>query len=430
MDLLRLENLDVIDFKENDIDYVIKVQTKKCTDIICPNMKCGSINFVKNGTKKNQFFWDIPISGKRVCLVIDRQKYKCKECGATWLEELYEIDNGRKMTYRLIDYIEEKSIYKNCTFVSLADEIGVTEPTVKNVFNDIVRKFERRFNPKTPVWLGINEINILGSSKSVITNVKENTVIDILKDRKQATIIEYLRKIPNKEDIKLVTMDMWNPYKTSVKTVLPNVKIVVDTFHVVKMANECLENVRKELRSTLTSTQRKVLKNERYVLLKRRHDLTSHETINMEAWTKLFPIIGEAYELKEAFCSVWDIEDKNTAKLALEAWVRSIPDNVKQAFKPLNTALGNWNEELFNYYDYKVIKDYTESINTITSQTDRIGRGYSFDVIRAKFLYSRGIRKPCKPNDLISEPINIFGGKDDYGADISIILQKLQDGNL
>jgi len=75
--------------------------------------------------------------------------------------------------------------------------------------------------------------------------------------------------MPNKENIEVVNMDMWNPYRTAVNKVIPNAKIVVDKFHVVRMANLGLEKVRKDLRKTLTSTQRKVLKNERCVLLKR-----------------------------------------------------------------------------------------------------------------------------------------------------------------
>ncbi|RMC96652.1 hypothetical protein D9O40_15650 [Clostridium autoethanogenum] len=54
----------------------------------------------------------------------------------------------------------------------------------------------------------MDEIHLLVSLKGVVTNVKENTVIDIFKDLRQATIIKYLRKIPNKEDIKVVIMDM------------------------------------------------------------------------------------------------------------------------------------------------------------------------------------------------------------------------------
>lgn len=40
-------------------------------------------------------------------------------------------------------------------------------------------------------------------------------------------------------------MDMWKHYKDAVKTVLPRAKIVVDKFHVVRMANQALDSVRK-----------------------------------------------------------------------------------------------------------------------------------------------------------------------------------------
>ena len=244
----------------------------------------------------------------------------------------------------------------------------------------------------------------------------------------------------NKENIEVVTMDMWNTYRTAVNKVIPNAKIVVDKFHVVNLG---LEKVRKDLRKTLTSTQRKVLKNERCVLLKRKHDLTIQEQINLEAWTKSFPILGMVYDLKESFYSIWDIDDKATAETVLDAWVKSIPDGIIGAFEPLITAISNWKEEIFNYFDHKATNAYTESLNSVIRYVDRIGRGYSFDVLRTKILYSQGIRKPCKPkydnslkhfdnmflNQGDIEPTNIYGGCD-LGADLSLILQKLEDRDL
>ena len=66
-------------------------------------------------------------------------------------------------------------------------------------------------------------------------------------------------------------------------------------------------------------------------------------------------------------------------------------------------------------------------------------------MLRTKILYSHGIRKPCKPKydiklkhfdnmllnqeNIVAEPTNIYGG-DDLGADLSLILQKLEEGAL
>lgn len=386
MELLKLKELEVVDFKENEHGYTIRVETKKCNDILCPDLKCSSSNTVKNGTKKNQFFWDIPINGEKVCFVIDRQRYMCKQCGATWLEKLNEIDDIRKMTKRLIEYIKEQTISKNRTFASVAAEVGVTEPTIKNVVNDAIREFENQVILKTPQWLGINEVNIIGSARTLITNIKDNTIMDILKHYQPQTIIDYLNKIPNKDKIEMIIMDTNDNYRVSAKSTIPNVKIVANKSSMIDIANECLLNVRKEIRKGLMSTQRKVLKNERYALLKRKCDLSSQEINSIETWSKLFPMLGESYNLKETFCSIWDIQNKEAAAELLESWVKSIPRELKVHFKPLTDIIESWYDEVLNYYDYNINEAYIELINLTINQIKEVDRGYSFDIIRAKIL--------------------------------------------
>lgn len=65
-------------------------------------------------------------------------------------------------------------------------------------------------------------------------------------------------------------MDMWNPYNSAVKIVIPHVKIVIDKFHVVKLVNEALEKIRKSNRQNVTAKERRQLMRDRYVLLTRR----------------------------------------------------------------------------------------------------------------------------------------------------------------
>lgn len=55
-------------------------------------------------------------------------------------------------------------------------------------------------------------------------------------------------------------MDMWRPYKDAVNAVLPHAVIVIDKFHVVKMANAAVEKGRKDLRSKMTNGEVKLLK--------------------------------------------------------------------------------------------------------------------------------------------------------------------------
>ncbi|CAN0597626.1 unnamed protein product [Ectocarpus sp. 12 AP-2014] len=55
------------------------------------------------------------------------------------------------------------------------------------------------------------------------------------------------------------------------------------------MANEALEKIRKGLRKELKPNQRRTLKGDRKILLKRAHDVSDRERLIMETWTGAFP---------------------------------------------------------------------------------------------------------------------------------------------
>lgn len=61
----------------------------------------------------------------------------------------------------------------------------------------------------------------------------------------------------DRHQVEIVSMDMRKSYRRAVQAVPPPARIVVDKFHVVRMANEALENIRKGLRKGLTINQRR-----------------------------------------------------------------------------------------------------------------------------------------------------------------------------
>ncbi len=111
----------------------------------------------------------------------------------------------------------------------------------------------------------------------MLTNIEHQTVIDMLDNRNKSTLLRYFTKREDREHIEFVAMDMWRPYKDTVETMIPNFTIVIDKFHVVKMANESLERARKAIHSQLTPQQRRGLLKDRFVLLKRKHELSDAE---------------------------------------------------------------------------------------------------------------------------------------------------------
>jgi transposase len=109
------------------------------------------------------------------------------------------------------------------------------------------------------------------------------------------------------------------------------------------------------------------------------------------------PPLGVAYELKESFFDIWDCNSRQMACFKYKDWKAKIPKNIQSAFEPLTKAFTNWEQEIFAYFDHRITNAYTESLNSLIRVINRLGRGYSFDALRAKILFSEGIAKQRKP---------------------------------
>jgi transposase len=385
--ILNLPHFFVSSFTENEHDYhvmaVTEVEVKLC-------INCQSKEIYRFG-KREQLIKDLPMHAKRVGIYVDTKRYRCKSCGKTFFERLPGVDEKRHMTDRLIAWIGKSSIKR--TFSSIAEEVGITEGTVRLIFKDYVKKLENRIKFDTPAYMGIDEIHIIKKPRGVITNIESKTIVELLVNRNKVTVIQYLSSLPSKEKIKCVAMDMWEPYKDAVQQVMPSAVIVIDKFHVVRMASVALEIVRKAHRASLSAPARRRLMHDRFILLKRPWELSSEERLKLNEWIENFPELDLGYSLKESFYGIYDSSDKYEALDRYQAWELSVPPHMRDAFAPLIKAWRNWQPYILNYFEHKITNAYTESLNNLIRVANRNGRGYSFDVLRAKMLFAEGAIK-------------------------------------
>ncbi|EQD69559.1 transposase, IS204/IS1001/IS1096/IS1165 family protein, partial [mine drainage metagenome] len=159
--------------------------------------------------------------------------------------------------------------------------------------------------------------------------------------------------------VQYVAMDMWRPYKDAVEAIMPHATIVIDKFHVVRMANDAMERVRKSCRESLTPKQRHGLMHDRFVMLKREHDLSDQEALLLSGWIKNYPELGLAYRLKEDFFKIYDAKSKADALARFAAWDRAVTHEVRDAFSDLIKAWRNWQPYILAYFDHPVTNAYT-----------------------------------------------------------------------
>lgn len=359
---------------------------------ICP--LCGGEG-KKNGKYRPRKVRDLPQSFSQVGLQIHSHRFLCKDCGNSWVNEYQSVDNNSQLTNRLRDYIRHKSL--QMPFKTLADELSLSDATIKRVFDDFIRELETQNVLYPPEVLGIDENHLLGNYRAIFVDVKERVLIDMLPKRSKKSIVNFLKSIPDNHNIQVVTMDMWKPYRNAVHEVLPNAVIVIDKFHVIKEVQNTLEIIRRNLKNQIDKSERKYLRNNKFLLLTDREKLNKSQEQKLAALFERFPQFKRPYHMKEMIRDIYHQPTKADA----ERWyfnIKGLLSDYEGAdeFFDVCKTVDNWYDEIFNYFDYQYTNAITESINRQINEISSQGRGYSFEILRAKAVFIRNAKKAGK----------------------------------
>lgn len=242
MDVFNLASLKVTKVETAAEDMTITAESMH-QPTTCD--RCGSGELVRFGTRA-QRYRDLPIHCKRVEITVNRQRYRCNGCKAILMDSLPDMNEKRVATTRLIKHVQTAAIKK--PFLNLAEEVGLDEKTVRTVFKEYIPSLTMRYRPIVPEILGIDEVQIFRKPRCVLTNIQERCIYNILPSRDKEHVQHFIHNIPNRDRVRVVCMDMWPPYRDVVRWVLPKALVVIDKFHVVRMANLALDTVRKDLK--------------------------------------------------------------------------------------------------------------------------------------------------------------------------------------
>ncbi len=179
-----------------------------------------------------------------------------------------------------------------------------------------------------------------------------------------------------RENVKEVSVDMWGGFQKVIKTVFPNALIIIDRFHVMKLVNKALNQLRLSLNL-------KGLKN-RCLLLKNASDLRTEEQKQLLILLQKSPCLSIAYELKEEFRDIY--ETSTTVKMGkrrFEKWLVSARCLFGQTAKTIFKYL----DEICHYFINRTTSGTMEGLNNKIKLILRQSYGFkNFELMREKLL--------------------------------------------
>ena len=168
-------------------------------------------------------------------------------------------------------------------------------------------------------------------------------------------------------------------YRGAVSTHLPEAKIVFDRFHVMKLFNEKLSDLRRALHREATDVmQKKVLKGTRWLLLKAAENLDEEkdEKKKLEEALALNQSLAVAYYLKEDLRQFWEQPGKKFATLFLDGWIKRAEASGIRMLQQMAKTLAAHRSGLLAYYDVMITSGPMEGTNNKIKTMKRQAYGF------------------------------------------------------
>lgn len=264
--ILRLSDDSVECTATEEIDNCLIAYVQK-KEAICLCENCGC-RMVSKGPRIRTVNHPILQDGRSLILKIKTRKWHCTACNTYTYDSFNFIAKSKQISNLTDLMILDKMKDLSATAIHIAHELSVSDTYVHEAFMRYVDL------PRLPlctvlcideVYLKFDHSNLYAA---VLMNWETGDIIDILKNRHQDTIENYLLSIPREErrNVKYLVSDMYDTYSALAGpgSYFPNAQSIIDTFHHTQPIITRIKNYIYKVKKRYQERDRKKLDEENY----------------------------------------------------------------------------------------------------------------------------------------------------------------------
>src|SRR3954467_8415958 len=345
----------------------------------CRCSACGSPQVHSRGRVERRFR-SLPIGSRATFVDLPIPRVECQACGVVRQVKIPFADARRTYTCSFERYALELS--RRMTIRDVAKHLSVGWDVIKDIQKrDLSRRY-RKPKLKHLRHLAIDEIAIAkGHRYLTVVLALDSGAVVFVGDGKGAKALNpfWKRLRGSKAKIQAVAMDMSAAYREAVSSHLPKAKIVFDRFHVMKLFNEKLSDLRRALHREATDVmQKEVLKGTRWLLLKASENLDEgkDEKARLEEALALNKSLAVAYYLKEDLRQFWEQPGKVFGTLFLDGWIRRAEASGVRMLQQMAKTVAAHRSGLLAYYDAMITSGPMEGTNNKIKTMKRQAYGF------------------------------------------------------
>ena len=362
------------EYVEGGVIFAIEQKPDRCRCSVC-----GSENVWRQGSATRPFH-ALPIGGKAVTLRAKIPRLLCHDCGKTRQAVIGFAEPRRTYTKSFGRYVLELS--QHMTIKDVAEHLGVGWDMVKDIQKRYLHKKFAKPKLKHLRQIAIDEISTGKGHQyvTIVLDLESGSVVHVGEGKGGDSLILFWKRLRSSgAKVCAVATDMSPAYIEAVTRHLPRATLVFDRFHVIKLYNDKLSELRRTLSHQLTdSRQKDALKGVRWLLLKRPQHLdpTRNEPSRLKEALRLNEPLAIAYYLKEELNEVWEQEDEQQAQALLMDWILDAESTDIRMLHQFARTLRLHATGILAWYDYPISTGPLEGTNNKIKTMKRQAYGF------------------------------------------------------
>ena len=343
----------------------------------CP--ACGSGDVIGRGQNPRRFR-TVPVGGKAVYLALAVPRVECRCCKVVRQVKIAFADPRVSYTKAFQRYALD--LLRDMTIQDVADHLGISWDVIKEIQKaDLKRRYDKP-QLKHLRHIAIDEISVAKGHRylTLVLDLESGVVVHVGQGKGSEALTAFWTRLRRSgAKIEAVAIDMSPAYIDAVTTHLPGVSVVFDRFHVIKLYNDKLSELRRAMYHELTDKmQKNALKGSRWLLLKRPENLdpASREPQRLAEALRLNAPLATAYYLKEELNEVWEQEDEGAAQQLLMDWIVYAESSGIQMLHKFAQTLRTHAWRILAYYDHPISSGPIEGTNNKIKTMKRQAYGY------------------------------------------------------
>jgi len=357
--LLGLEYTRAVNCEFNDEGLVIDVA------LAWRSPRCSGCGQSCRGYDSRRRRWrHLDSAGMKLFVRYDLRRVDCARCGVV-VEYVPWADVGSWFTRAFenhVGYLAQTSAKD-----AVRKLMRVAWSTIGDIIQRVVKRHQRAGALDGLTHIGIDELSYRRHHQYVtvvVDHIRRGIVWASEGKDSDAALAFFDELGPERiAKLKAVTIDMSKAYIKAVSEAAPGAEIVFDCFHVLRLAHDALDQVRRDEVRESTPAEREDLKDTRWALLKNPWNLKDLERDKLAALPRANRRLFRAYLLKESLAAILRGRQVNVARRKLGEWIRWAGRSRLAPFRRVANTIRSYLAGILAYVRTGLSNGRTEAFN-------------------------------------------------------------------